>query len=83
MYLAIPKEFLVAERVPWILGQKCLCVKGFLEYKDVFENVRVTRFCYAFQIVSEAGGLANAITLKPIIPPEFRKSGPDAYNEIT
>lgn len=82
-YLGIPRAFLTAEQNAWQLGQKCLSVRGFIEYRDIFQNRHITRFCYAFQKVSEIRRIERVLTGKPPIPYEFRKAGPDVYNEIT
>jgi hypothetical protein len=83
MYLPIPTAFLLAEKNAWMTGDKCLCIRGFIEYRDVFQNTRMTRCCYAYQTFVEGGAFQNAITGKQFMSPEFRKAGPEVYNEIT
>jgi hypothetical protein len=72
----IDKDFCLAESRAWARKEKCLCIMGYYEYLDVFGRTRITRFCYAYQDVSQidsSGGTQY----------RFRKAGPDAYNEIT
>jgi hypothetical protein len=80
----IPREFLLRENASWRSREKCLCVKGFMEYRDVFnKKTHISRFCYAYQITQVGGGFTDETTGKQVFPPEFMKAGPDAYNEIT
>jgi hypothetical protein len=79
----IPREFLLEENSSWRSGEKCLYVMGFIEYRDVFGEYRITRFCYAFQCIVPGGFLANAITGETVFPPEFQRAGPSLYNEST
>jgi hypothetical protein len=83
MYLAISKETLEKHNAAWRSGEECLCVMGFVEYRNVFGKHHITRFCYAYQGVVEGGSLVNAITRKPIISPEFQKVDIPGYNEST
>jgi hypothetical protein len=83
MYLAIPKETLEKHNAAWRRGEECLCIMGFVEYKDTFGKYHITRFCYAYQGVFEGGSLVNAITKKPLISPEFQKVDVPGYNEST
>jgi hypothetical protein len=82
-YLDIPRDFLLAERPAWMSGEKCLCIKGFMEYVDAFNQPHITRFCYAYQNVSEIRAAEYRITKKPPRDREFRKAAPDIYNEMT
>ena len=79
----LPVEFLLEENSAWRSGEKCLYVMGFIEYRDVFGEYRITRFCYAFQKVAPGGRFTNALTGQQVFPPEFQKAGPSAYNEGT
>jgi hypothetical protein len=78
----VSKSLIVEEMPLWSSGTKCLCVKGYIEYIDAFKETRISRFCYAYQCVSVAR--ATQYRLKGMQPPvwEFRKCGPDTYNEI-
>jgi len=82
-YLGIPKAFLAAEKRAWELEEKCLSVRGYIDYRDTFEKPHRTAFCYAFQKVSELRRVERILTGKAAIPYEFRKAGPDAYNKMT
>ncbi|MGC1782382.1 MAG: hypothetical protein WA708_07680 [Acidobacteriaceae bacterium] len=83
LIVAIPRDFLLRENADWVSGGKCLCVKGYLRYKDVFRENHISRFCFAYQITQIGGNFANALTGKQVLPPEFQKAGPPIYNEIT
>jgi hypothetical protein len=64
-------------------GQEwCLCVKGFIEYGDTFGETRITRFCYAYQETAEIRAVYKHFTEQSDRPREFRKCGPNTYNEI-
>jgi hypothetical protein len=84
LYLEMSKDTLLRERVAWKAGEKCLCMKGFLEYQDVFGKIYRTRFCYAYQDVREfrARVIRSRFTGDAPRPREFRKAGPEAYNKI-
>jgi hypothetical protein len=83
LIVTIPRDFLLQEQLYWISAQKCLCVKGFFEYRDVFNETHITRFCFAYQITQVGGGFKDETTGEQIFPPGFAKAGPDAYNEVT
>jgi hypothetical protein len=84
MYRAIPKDFLVKENAEWRRGERCLCVMGYVEYRDAFGKIRITRFCYAYQGIVEGGSFINAVTGKPVFLPEFLKvETPEIYNRTT
>jgi hypothetical protein len=82
-YGGVPKALIVAEKPEWDSGKKCLCVKGFIEYIDTFGRLRISRYCYAYQNVTGIRALRNRLAGHPNRTWEFRKAGPDAYNEIT
>jgi hypothetical protein len=82
-YRGIPKDFLLAEKAVWQSGEKCLCIKGFIEYVDAFQQIRTTRFCYAYQKVSELRATEFRLKNQPVPVRQFRKARPDAYNEFT
>jgi hypothetical protein len=82
LIVAIPKSFLLQENTAWINCGKCLCIKGFLEYKDVFKETRISRFCFAYQLSQVGGSFTDEITGEQVFPPQFLKAGPGAYNEI-
>jgi len=81
---ALSKKKLMEENAAWRSGERCLCLMGYVEYRDAFGKYRITRFCYAYQSIVEGGSLVNAITKEPVFPPEFRKVDmPKIYNEAT
>jgi hypothetical protein len=79
----VPKALIVSETPAWNSGKKCLCIKGLIEYTDTFGRLHVSRYCYAYQNVTGMRALRNRLSGKPDRVREFRKAGPDAYNEIT
>jgi type II secretory pathway pseudopilin PulG len=83
LIVVIPRDFLLRENAAWMRREKCLCVKGFVEYQDVFGETHFSRFCYAYQITQIGGGFTDEATGKQIFPAEFAKVGPGIYNEIT
>ena len=78
LHRPIDKEFLLKESPAWARKERCLCVRGWYEYRDIFGQSRTTRFCYAYQDVSQIETAPDG----PNFPFRFRKAGPDAYNEI-
>ena len=83
IYLEIEREFLLGEKEDWELEEKCLCIKGFIEYKDRFGSY-ATRFCYAYQDVRgiRARAIRSRFTGEARRDREFRKAKPDSYNKI-
>lgn len=81
--LTVPKAFIEAEKPAWLRQEKCLCVRGFLEYRDAFKEPRISRFCYCFQDIFASRGWERDQIKPGPAPYRFRKAGPDAYNEIT
>ena len=80
LHLHIDRKFLLKESPAWLRKDKCLCVRGWYEYKDIFERIRTTRFCYAYQDVSQ---IEPSDAESPNFPFRFRKCGPAIYNELT
>jgi hypothetical protein len=83
MYADIFRDDLIAGKPAWESGEKCLCIKGFIDYVDAFKQPHKTRFCYAYQTVSDLKAPEYRITKEPPRAREFRKAGPDVYNEMT
>lgn len=79
--IAIRRSFLLGENDAWMKGEKCLCILGFLEYRDAFEDTHRSRFCYVYQAVTPLGFLKHEVTGESAMPPGFYPAGPTAYNE--
>lgn len=79
--LTVPIDFIENEIGTWRKDEKCLCIRGFVEYLDTFNKPHITRYCYCFQHLAANEWWGQT---RPA-PPEylFRKAGPSAYNDIT
>ena len=85
IYGEISKTNILKWKEAWRAKQECLCVWGYVEYRDTFNQTHTTRFCYAYQETTEihARAIQSRFTKQPERLREFRKAGPSVYNKIT
>lgn len=62
-------------------GKTALCAYGRIEYKDVFQKIRVSQFCAVYR--PRNGGVIKSPDGTDLNAPGFRMGGPAAYNKYS